>query len=466
MRILVSKAAKIGTKDGVANTMSRVLVSFLGTSRIEKKEAGYRQYLQANYKFDNGDSYESPFIAVALKRHYNIDKLILVGTPKSMWEEVYHAFTGEIDDVYAELGDFCENATKDTPLESLPHKDKIEKALGNGSKIVLVRYGLNRDEISHNSESVLSIEKLLQSGDELYLDITHSFRSLPLLLMNSLLFMKSASVKNIAIRSISYGMLDITRELGYTPVVELNSILDLNDWIAGASEFKAFGNAYKVAALMGRTGCAKDADVARVLTEFSDAMNLNYISEIRKKLDEVKLIKFEEISPFARFLIEPSIKQVVEKFKNTKYESQFQLCLAEYQFEQKHYAAAALCLAEAMVSLVAECAGLIVISKKDRELSKAVITGTAPHDMMKKYFAFYRAYLCEKKKVEESVLGEKANELQKEYRKAYVHLTGIRNGVAHTTEKRVDFEEVKCRLYKAMELVRPIVSFDKRVADA
>ena len=446
--------------------MSRVLVSFLGTSRIEKKEAGYRQYLQANYKFDNGDSYESPFIAVALKYHYNIDKLILIGTPKSMWEEVYHAFTGEIDDVYAELGAFCENATKDTSLESLPHKEKIEKALGNGSKIVLVHYGLNRDEISCNSELVLSIEKLLQSGDELYLDITHSFRSLPLLLMNSLLFLKSASVKNIKMKSISYGMLDITRELGYTPVVELNSVLDLNGWIAGASEFKAFGNAYKVASLMGRTGWAKDADVAKVLTDFSDAMNLNYISEIRKKLDEIRLIKFEEMSPFARFLIEPSIRQIVDEFKNAKYESQFQFRLAEYQFEQKHYAAAALCLAESMVSLVTECEGLIVISKKDRDLAKTVITGTASHEVMSKYLGFYGAYLLEKKKVEESVLGQKANELQKEYRKAYTHLKNIRNGVAHMAEKRVDFDEVKRRLYNAMELVRPTVTFDKRVANA
>lgn len=445
--------------------MSKVLVSFLGTSNPEIKE-NYRQYRQAKYRFDNGKSYESSFIAMALKEHYKIDRVILIGTPKSMWEEVYYAFSGNVDDVYAEIGSYCEKSNFETPLENFPHKAELEKAMGENSSVVLVHYGLNRDEISHNSELVLSIEKLLQLGDELYLDITHSFRSLPLLLMNSLLFLKSASVKNIKIKSISYGMLDITRELNYTPVVELNPILDLNDWITGASELKTFGNAYKVASLMGRTGCAMDATVAKILTEFSDAMNLNYISEIRKKLDEIKLIKFEEMSPFARFLIEPSVKSIVDKFRNAKYESQFQFRLAEYQFEQKHYAAAALCLAESMVSLVTECEGLNVVSKKDRDVAKTIITGTAEHNLMKKYFGFYRTYLCEKKKVDESLLAERSNEIQKEYRKAYSHLKNIRNGVAHSTEKRVDFDEVKHRLYNAMELVGPIVSFDKRTADA
>ena len=68
--------------------MSKVLLSFLGTGA--KNE---RVYKTLNYKFDSGESYDTSFMADALATYYGIDKIILVGTVKSMWEEAYSVFS-------------------------------------------------------------------------------------------------------------------------------------------------------------------------------------------------------------------------------------------------------------------------------------------------------------------------------------------------------------------------------------
>ena len=166
------------------------------------------------------------------------------------------------------------------------------------------------------------------------------------------------------------------------------------------------------------------------------------------------------MSPFARLLLEPSIKQLIEHFKNTtKYESQFQFQLAKYQFEQKHYAAAALCLAEAMVSLVAECEGL---NNNNRQLAKNVIMSTELPEKMKNYSKFYRFYLLEKKNVTEDAVEDHSKDIQKKYRKTFIDLSNIRNGVAHILSKNTSLDDAKDCIKNALDFVSPLVSFDKR----
>lgn len=141
--------------------MSKVLVSFLGTSLPSDRE-----YRTADYKFSDGEVITTSFISAAIKQNYDVDKLILVGTVKSMWEEVYRTFSKEqIDeDYYIRLSDFCQNASYDSEL-SLPDVEKIEAVLGVDSKVVLIKYGLNESENSLNQETILGIEQYLNKND-------------------------------------------------------------------------------------------------------------------------------------------------------------------------------------------------------------------------------------------------------------------------------------------------------------
>lgn len=68
--------------------MSKILISFLGTGRSKDKRA----YNTAKYKFGDDSPEESTFVAKVLAEKEHIDKFFLIGTPQSIWEEVYASF--------------------------------------------------------------------------------------------------------------------------------------------------------------------------------------------------------------------------------------------------------------------------------------------------------------------------------------------------------------------------------------
>ena len=363
--------------------MSKVLISFLGTSVPDVSADGYRQYRQAKYRFasadgnfDNGDEIESPFIAFALQKHYNIDKVILVGTPKSMWEEVYAATNGGgVDEAYIEIGEYCAKASAQTPLTPIPHQEKIENSLGNGSKIILVRYGISETEMNLNAQYIFSIERYLNSNDEIYIDITHSFRSLPLHLMNALLYLKNVSPKKLDVKSVSYGMLDIIKEVGYAPVVELKSILTLSDWVSVASDFMKAGNSYQIVELLMSSNNSRDCEVAQKLKRFSDIVNLNHIAGVVALADDLGTIDrfLSEASAQAQLVVRPVVKKFLSTFRDATSVSQKQFRFAEYQYSLCHYASSCICLTEAIISWVCEKTDLDENDKNNRDLAKGLI---------------------------------------------------------------------------------------------
>lgn len=323
----------------------KVLISFLGTGRPVD-----RGYPKASYRFSNGTQIESSFIAYALKEYYAIDSLILVGTVKSIWEEVYSSFSGEAyDDKYhLELWEHCVAANANSPL-FIPDKEKVEKTLGEGSKVVLIKYGLNNDEIRQNENTILCLEEFLNKDDELYVDITHSFRSLPMFLMNTILYLQNVSSKNISIRHIFYGMLDVSSELGYTPVVELNSILEINDWIIGAYSFKEYGNAYKIADLVD------NASVKTKLTKFSELMNLNHLASIENQRQDLASIKnIEYGSALPGMIINPIVSKFIKEFSPTGWHCDFQFKLAQWHRQHKNYISSFVVFAESIITYVCE----------------------------------------------------------------------------------------------------------------
>ncbi|WP_455584489.1 TIGR02221 family CRISPR-associated protein [Bacteroides sp.] len=344
--------------------MAKVLISFLGTA-----QPNIRQYRVAQYRFNDGSEFQSSFIASALRSHYQIDKMILLGTVKSMWEEVYRTFSNDINEqIYFELSEHCLSANANSKLY-LPHQNKIEEALGNNSKAILIKYGLNEEEIQYNSTTILQLEHYLSSGDELYIDITHSFRSLPLFLMNSLIYMQNVSRKHINICHISYGMLDVTAELGYTPVVELKSLLQVNDWISGAYSFFEFGNAYKISRLLEEGY----KDISQRLIKFSNVKNLNHLHGIEMQIQELQAIKNRELPLIAQLVVFPVIEEFLSHFKNCSSHSRFQYKLACWYYEKRHYSSAYIVFVEAIISYICECNMWDETSKEERENAKKAL---------------------------------------------------------------------------------------------
>lgn len=408
--------------------MSKVLISFVGTGALNKDASSERKYNTAKYHFDNGEEFDSSFVADALVHHYGIEKVILVGTVKSMWEEVYFTFCKNngiaIDDDYAEeLMMFCEKANAKSELV-IPGKEKIEEALGPGSHIELIRYGLNKAEIEENESIILGIERHLGKGDELYVDITHSFRSLPLFLMNLLIYLKNVSNKHINISHISYGMLDVSRELGYAPVVELDGIMEINEWITGAYTFMHFGNGYQIARLVEK----EHPSATKILNDFSDVMNLNHLDGVRVQARRLASIKNVSYSPIPSCIIPSTVNSFIEKFPADVRKSVFLLKTATWHYEHKNYSSSFISLLESILTHICDTLGLPSESATDMEVAKVIlgkgskIDGITSNDVN----------LLRKKISRIDALSE-----------SYRRINKIRNGLAHQATIEIIDEKTK-----------------------
>lgn len=90
-----------------------------------------------------------------------------------------------------------------------------------------------------------SIYDQIHEGDRLYIDITHSFRYLPMLLL--VLTNYARELKGTEVVSITYGNWEVKAEI--KPIVDLGALIELQDWTVAAGEFLRNGRASGLAEL-------------------------------------------------------------------------------------------------------------------------------------------------------------------------------------------------------------------------
>ncbi len=409
----------------------KVLLSFLGTGPLAEKET--RTYRTAEYHLGEENLGSYPFVSAALKKYYQVDTILLVGTVHSMWEEVYRWFASDNgmdldEEAYFRIASASEVANYQSSLE-LPDKSLIEQTLGKDSKVVLIKYGISEMEVKENINIILGLQQYLNKNDELIVDVTHSFRSLPIFMMNLLIYLKNVSQKNIAISHIHYGMLEMIKELGFAPIIDLRAMMNVNDWITGAYSFSEFGNAYKIADLIEE----EDKSTATLLKEYSNLMNLNHlhaIQSISQRLASLKDKAYQTLLP--QLTIPPIVNNFINRFSvsNNKH-ALFQLKVAKWQLEHKKYAQAMLTLNEAMISYVCERNNLQWDDFDNREFAKAAL----------KYKPVARSLRCDP-----------------ELKKIYKKLTPLRNSTAHSLETGTNVPDMLRILKESVEKIEAIIN--------
>jgi len=102
----------------------------------------------------------------------------------------------------------------------------------------------------------------LNDGDELYFDITHAFRFLPMLIL--VLCDYAKFLKNATIKSITYGNYEArNKENNKAPIIDLLSLSQLQDWTYAAGTYLNSGNVNKLVEM----SCTHYADFAEKLKE-------------------------------------------------------------------------------------------------------------------------------------------------------------------------------------------------------
>ena len=362
--------------------MSNILVSFIGTGPLN----GIRDYKKAKYFFkDENKIHESSFIASALGEFLDIDTYYLFGTMKSAWEAVYLNYAKEDkDDDYAfKLYKSASDSNCHSGLDNSLFKN-IERLLGNNSKIIPIYYGINERQIKDNFEIFSNALTDLQDGDNVFLDITHSFRSLPLFATTAISFIQDVATKKIALKGIYYGMLEATNEFdGKTPIIDLSYIIKLQEWIKGAYSFSAFGKGEKISELMKE----EDENSANKVQDFSNMLAWNYVHELKSQINVLTSLNSKEYSYPAKLIVPIVFSDFTKRFNNCKKQSEYQFELSKWQFEKKMYALSCLCLIESIITFVCENENKDDKNKVNRDEAKNSILRKPEYNSVKEIYA-------------------------------------------------------------------------------
>lgn len=104
--------------------------------------------------------------------------------------------------------------------------------------------GNNEDEIWTLFEKAFA---LIEEGDELYFDITHGLRYMPMLIL--VLCDYVGFLKNTVLRSVTYGNYEVSKSKGHGLIIDLSPLSDLQRWTYAAGQYIDNGNVEKMVGL-------------------------------------------------------------------------------------------------------------------------------------------------------------------------------------------------------------------------
>jgi len=342
--------------------MAKILISSLGTG--SKREGAY---LKAKYNIDD-KVYETSFIADALNRHLDFDKIFLIGTKKSIWDEAYMAFGGEDEEYIESLYEKKELGEVDEDTLS-----QFTKTLPHGLEVKIVKYGLNEDELWDNFTEFLTIVEQIENNDELYLDVTHSFRSLALMSFVMTQFAQTISDKNFKIKGVFYGMFEYQGENnGITPIVDIKILFEIQEWIKAIDAIKHYSDFNHLVRLLDENKIEKD--VQNTFINLNNNISLANIASIRQFIQtsskKIKTINSSENKIVK--LLAPEILKLVEELEHEK-DSDFQFILSKWFLRNKNYALSYIALYEAIITKSCELSKYDITNHNLREDAKKSI---------------------------------------------------------------------------------------------
>lgn len=284
------------------------------------------------------------------------------------------------------------------------------------------------------------IYSLLEDGDELYFDLTHGFRSLPMLLL--VLGNYAKFLKNTKMMYMSYGNYEARKD-GIVPIVDLLPLASLQDWTSSASSFRETGRVDMLRALLKEVNsraCDKNfKEHLQLLQKNLKSFQLQMETCSGKQICEGKAA--EEISAYAERVMENSllpaptlhilnsVKEAVLPFKKDSSENirSTVLWCKKYGLIQQGYT---MCQEGTLTLLCEKFAGLNPYVEKDakkqyRQFWSSIlgISGAKIADESQ-----WLPILQCNRELARSIF---SLDWVRELRKRYVKLTGARNHINH-----------------------------------
>ncbi|MBW2153802.1 MAG: TIGR02221 family CRISPR-associated protein [Deltaproteobacteria bacterium] len=200
--------------------MFRTYMSCLGLGTFNESVKKY-EYKQANYELDGKRAKPTEFVQVAeaeILGPDSFDRFLIVPTQKS-YDYHFHNLNAQLTDL---------GVTNIIPL--------------------IVEEDMSAENQWKWFEQIL---EHIEPGAELTVDLTHGYRSLPIIISTAINFLQKA--RNIRLNAVYYGVYDKQRVLGFTPIIDMKDFYIINEWAEAVSRLVEDADARKMADLAVQT---------------------------------------------------------------------------------------------------------------------------------------------------------------------------------------------------------------------
>lgn len=311
------------------------LISFLG---VGDKKKGYRT---ANYQFNDGQIFNNTqYIGLTLVEKIKPAKTIFLGTSSSMWD-VFLENAGEtMTDEWLGLSEaVSSNQVTQEQLE--PFSSYLSEKLNTQVHCILIPFAKNEQE---QIEILSVLSDHLSDNEQVVLDVTHGFRHLPMLSLVAARFLKK--IKQVDVAQVYYGAFEMAGDNKQTPVLELESLLVMLDWVDGLTTFDKDGDYGVFAPLLQKEGLSESD--SRLLQEAIFFERNNNSSQAKQKLSTV-FNQIDDINTAIFKLFKPQLIKRLDWFKKGNRGTQEQKLAYEYLARQD-YLRAVIFAQEGMIS--------------------------------------------------------------------------------------------------------------------
>jgi CRISPR-associated Csx2 family protein len=344
------------------------LITFLGTGGAAVKSSA-KSYQVTRYQFPDGVvSRPVSFVGLAFLEKYLPNEIILFGTQQSIWQTLFldiHRQGGIPDEQFEDFWLSVESHIANGNFETIlgEYTESISKILKTKVTIQLVDF-LETSEKMWNF--FLTLQEYIDDGDEIIIDITHSFRHIPLIFMNAMMYL-SAFRKNVSIAGIYYGAFEMKKDRKQSeepaPVLDLSATWEMIQYFHAARDFKEFGHGMDLYHLIEE----KHSRSAASLLDFHRAAQILFAPKLKRK-SEIMTKKMEESAKN-----DPALKpitQVIEEWNAalTHAESHWHelVRISKWYYDRKMTLQATAALTEALISLGLENLGIDPLNKDER----------------------------------------------------------------------------------------------------
>jgi CRISPR-associated Csx2 family protein len=231
------------------------------------------------------------------------------------------------------------------------------------------------------------VNDCLDDGDSVIFDITHSFRSVPVVALISVSYLRI--VRQVKIEKLLYGAFEAkNQETNETPTFDLLPIVSLLDWTTATDQFLKTGNAEALASLL-HSSHSQTEQLASNIKEIAQGLQLLRPMDVMKesailpkRVKEATSIISQSIPPFSALLervVEDygkfSLENPEDFINNSKESLLRQLDMIEW-YVTKEQTVQALSLArEWLPSLLCYYFNIDPLDKINREEMELLLTG-------------------------------------------------------------------------------------------